>query len=224
MKQHLEDGRANPEWLAARCGKFTGSRFADLMAVTKTGPSVSRLNLVAAVAAERITGAVAETFVTRAMQRGLDLEPVARAAYEESLARLPEGHELRGMLVEEVGFCQSVELEHVGVSPDGLVGSDGLVEIKCPDSMSRHLDALRSGGDKTYNDHRWQVQGQLMVTGRRWCDVVSFDPRFPEGLQSAICRVDRDEDMIQKLHAACVEGQIEVERIVAEMQLLQGAA
>ena len=213
MKQHLEDGRANPEWLAARCGKFTGSRFADLMAVTKTGPSVSRSNLVAVVAVERITGAIVETFVNRAMQRGLDLEPKALAAYEAQ----------KRVLVEEVGFIQSVELEHVGVSPDGLVGRYGLVEIKCPDSMSKHLDALLSGGVKTYTEYRWQVQGQLMVTGRRWCDVMSFDPRFPEGLQSVICRVDRDEDMIQKLHAACVEAHAEVEQIVAELQILRGA-
>jgi hypothetical protein len=133
IEQHLSDGSANPAWLAMRAGKFTGSRFADLMARTKSGPSTSRANLLATLAVERITGACVETFTNAAMARGTELEPVARSAYEA----------LRGVLVEEVGFVECAELECVGVSPDGLIGSDGLIEIKCPAAMAKHLEALR---------------------------------------------------------------------------------
>ncbi len=224
IEQHLEDGSANPAWLAARAGKFTGSRFADLMARTKSGPSTSRANLLATLAVERITGSCVEMFTNSAMARGTELEPVARSAYEASLARLPEGDELRGMLVEEVGFCQSAEMGCVGVSPDGLIGADGLIEIKCPSAIAKHLEALRSGGASVYAEYRWQVQGQLWVTDRAWCDVVSFDPRWPDGLQLAIHRVLRDEVAIDELRVGCAAGDLEVQAILSDLLALRGAA
>ena len=212
IEQHLSDGSANPEWLAARAGKFTGSRFADLMARTKSGPSTSRQNLLATLAVERITGSCVEMFTNSAMARGTELEPVARSAYEV----------LRGVLVEEVGFCESAELECVGVSPDGLIGSDGLIEIKCPAAMAKHLEALRSCAHAV--EYRWQVQGQLWVTDRAWCDVVSFDPRWPDGLQLAIHRVFRDEVAINELRVACAAGHLEVQSILSDLLALAGAA
>ena len=212
IEQHLEDGSANPSWLAMRAGKFTGSRFADLMARTKSGPSTSRQNLLATLAVERITGSCVEMFTNAAMARGTELEPVARSAYES----------LRGVLVEEVGFCQSAELECVGVSPDGLIGSDGLIEIKCPAAMAKHLEALRTCAHAT--EYRWQVQGQLWVTERAWCDVVSFDPRWPDGLQLAIHRVFRDEVAIDELRVACAAGHLEVQAILSDLLALRGAA
>lgn len=210
IEQHLSDGTANPEWLALRAGKFTGSRFADLMARTKSGPSASRQNLLATLAVERITGSCVETFTNAAMQRGTELEPVARSAYEMS----------RGLLVEEVGFVCG-ELDCVGVSPDGLIGSDGLIEIKCPSAMAKHLEALRTCAHAV--EYRWQVQGQLWVTERDWCDVVSFDPRWPDGLQLAVHRVFRDESAIADLRAACIEADIEVEMMVADLLALRAA-
>jgi hypothetical protein len=212
IQQHLDDGSANPEWLAARAGKFTGSRFADLMARTKSGPSTSRANLLATLAVERITGACVETFTNAAMARGTDLEPVARSAYEA----------LRGVLVEEVGFVEAAELACVGVSPDGLIGSDGLIEIKCPSAMAKHLEALRTCAHAV--EYRWQVQGQLWVTQRDWCDVVSFDPRWPDGLQLAIHRVFRDEAAITELRCACIEADVEVDVMVADLLKLRSAA
>ncbi len=214
IEQHLEDGSANPAWLAARAGKFTGSRFADLMARTKSGPSTSRANLLATLAVERITGSCVEMFTNAAMARGTELEPIARSAYEQ----------LRGVLVEEVGFCQSSEMECVGVSPDGLIGSDGLIEIKCPSAMAKHLEALRTGGASVYSEYKWQVQGQLWVTDRAWCDVVSFDPRWPEGLQLAIHRVIRDEVAIDELRVGCAAGHLEVQAILSDLLALRGAA
>lgn len=209
--QHFDDGSANPEWLAMRAGKFTGSRFADLMARTKSGPSASRQNLLATLAVERITGSCVETFTNSAMMRGTELEPVARSAYEMS----------RGVLVEEVGFIESREMSCAGVSPDGIIGSDGLLEIKCPAAMAKHLEALRTCAHAV--EYKWQVQGQLWVTGRDWCDVVSFDPRWPDGLQLAVHRVFRDEQAIDDLRAACVEADREVNAIVADLLKLRAA-
>lgn len=206
IEQHLSDGTANPAWLADRAGCFTGSRFADLMARTKSGPSASRANLLTTLAVERLTGMCVETYSNAAMARGTELEPIARAAYEAHC----------GVLVEEVGFVRHPTLPMVGVSPDGLVGRDGLVEIKCPASMAKHWDALKQGSHAV--EYRWQVYGQMWVCEREWCDVVSFDPRFPAGLQLAITRIDRNESVIEMLHAACVEADREVEEMVQEMR------
>lgn len=213
IEQHLEDGSANPAWLAARAGKFTGSRFADLMARTKSGPSTSRANLLTKLALERITGQCVETFTNAAMARGAQLEPKARSAYEAK----------KEVLVEEVGFCESAEMGCVGVSPDGLVGSDGLVEIKCPSAMPKHLEALLSRGASVYAEYQWQVQGQLWVTERKWCDVVSFDDRF-EGLELAIHRAFRDEAVIAALRAECAKADAEVTAIVADLTALRSSA
>lgn len=196
------------EWFAARAGKFTGSRFADLMARTKTGPAASRANLLATLAVERLTGTCVETFVNGAMQRGTELEPLACAAYE---ARV-------GVLVEQVAWVPHPEIACVGVSPDGLVGDDGLVELKAPAAMAKHLDALRTGAHAV--EYRWQLQGQLWVTGRQWVDAVSFDPRWPENLQLAITRVHRDESAISALREECLRADAEVEAIVAELRRL----
>lgn len=197
--------QGTPEWFAARVGCLTASRAGDLMARTKTGPSASRANLLTQLAVERLTGQPVDTFQNGAMQRGVELEPIARAAYEAN----------KGILVEEVGFILHPSIPRVGASPDGFVGDDGLLEIKCPQAMAKHLDALRSGAHAV--EYRWQLQHQLWVTGRSWADVVSFDPRWPEHLQLAITRVERDESAIAELEAACIEADMEVDMIVAEL-------
>lgn len=205
-------GQRTAEWFARRAGKFTGSRFADLMAVTKSGPSASRRNLLATLAVERITGACVETYSNAAMQRGIELEEEARQAYEAHA----------GTLCVEIDFIDHPNVPMVGVSPDGLVGDDGLVEIKCQASMAKHLDAIRTGAHAA--EYRWQIQGQLWVTGRQWCDAVSYDPRFPQRLQLAVTRVMRDDDAIAQLAAAVGEAEVEVARIVAELTENGGAS
>ncbi len=199
-------------WLALRAGKFTGSRFGDLMAMTKSGPSASRINLLTTLALERLTGQPEETFQNDAMRRGTELEPLARGAYEAAT----------GELVEQVAFLIHPALPFAGVSPDGLLGADGMLELKCPASQAKHLAALRSNAHAA--EYRWQVQGQLFVSGRAYCDVVSYDPRFPEGLQLAICRVERDEAAIKALEQACITANAEVDAIVIELQQLRKAA
>ncbi|MDE2427038.1 MAG: YqaJ viral recombinase family protein [Elusimicrobia bacterium] len=200
------------EWLAIRAGRFTGSRFADLMATTRSGPSASRGNLITTVALERLTGEPEQTYQNDAMRRGSEMEPLARGAYEAET----------GELVACVAFIIHPAHDFCGVSPDGLVGDDGLIEIKCPASQAKHLAALRTGAHA--QEYQWQIQGQLWVTGRRWCDAVSYDPRFPEGLQLAVKRVERDEKAIATLAEACITANEEVEAIVAELRGMKAAA
>lgn len=200
------------EWFSLRAGKFTGSRFADLMARTKSGPSAVRDNLIATLAVERITGTCVETYSNAAMQRGTELEPEARAAYEAHI----------GDLVLEVAWVQHPGLNFVGVSPDGLVGEDGLLEVKCPSAMAKHLGALRSGQHAV--EYKWQLQGQMFVTGRQWVDAVSYDPRWPADMRLAITRVCRDEKAIEELEHACLLGNAEVEAIVKELEAMRIAA
>jgi YqaJ-like viral recombinase domain. len=193
------------DWMAARAGAFTASRSSDLMAKTKTGPSASRGNLLALLAVERLTGQCVETYQNAAMQRGIETEAEARDAYSFA----------QGVAVDECGFVPHPTVARCGASPDGLVGDDGLVEIKCPASMAKHLDALRSGAHAI--EYRWQLQHQLFVTGRAWVDAASYDPRFPDGLQLAIVRVHRDEAAIAELAEAIDKADAEVEAMVAEL-------
>lgn len=174
-----------PEWYAARCGKVTASRVADVIATTRSGYAASRANYMAELVVERLTGQVAEGFTNAAMQWGIDQEPAARKAYS---ARV-------GELVEEVGFIPHPSLE-AGASPDGLVGADGLVELKCPNTAT-HIEYLM---EKTVpTKYFTQVQWQLVCTKRKWADFVSFDPRMPPNLALFVVRVQRDDEYILKL-------------------------
>lgn len=194
------------DWLYARAGKFTASRAGDLMARTKTGWGASRGALLTLLAVERLTGQPVETYQNDAMRRGTELEGEARDAYSFHT----------GNAVEECGFILHTGLPNTGCSPDGLIGSNGLVELKCPANMAKHLDALRYGAHA--QEYRWQLQHQMLVTGTHWVDAVSYDPRFPEHLQLAIVRVERDESAINELREAIKSADAEVETIVSELQ------
>lgn len=178
--------QGSPEWFAERVGKVTASRVADVVARTKSGWGASRANYMAELIAERLTGAKSEGFVNAAMQHGIDTEPQARDAYSF----------YAGVDVEQVGFIAHPTIEMSGASPDGLVGNDGLVEIKCP-STATHIDTLLDG--KVPERYVLQMQWQMACTGRKWCDFVSFDPRMPESMRLFIKRVERDEKLIQSL-------------------------
>ena len=185
------------EWFAARMGRVTASRIADVMARTKTGCSASRANYMAQLIAERLTGQRQESFTNAAMQWGTENEELACLAY----AFAHDAH------VEPEGFVLHPAIVGAGASPDGLVGDDGLVEIKCP-STSTHIDTLLSG--KIADKYVKQMQFQMDCTGRAWCDFVSFDPRMPEDLRMFCQRVPRDDAMIEKIRA-------EVTGFLAEM-------
>ena len=171
------------EWLLARCGKVTASRVADIMAKTKSGYSASRGNYMAELVCERLTGVPTDTFKSAAMEWGTAHEPHARAAYEA----------VGGVLVEEVGFVPHPSIPDAGASPDGLVGSVGLIEIKCPYTAT-HIETLLSG--KVPDRYNTQMQWQMACTGRTWCDYVSYDPRMPENMRLFLARVFRDQSAI----------------------------
>ena len=180
------------EWFAARLGKVTASRVADLMAKTKSGPSASRANYMADLIVERLTGTREEGFTSAAMQWGTDTEPQARAAYEF----------LTDATVVEEGFCLRSTIPDFGASPDGLIGDVGLLEIKCPNTAS-HIQTLLTG--EVPGKYETQMQAQMACTGRAWCDYVSFDPRMPGEMQLFVKRVHRDDALIAKMEAEVVE-------------------
>jgi len=192
------------EWFAQRLGKVTASRVSDIIAKTKTGVSASRANYLAQLVAERLTGQASETFKSGAMQHGTETEPQARMAYEAET----------GQMVTEVAMIQHGTIEMAGASPDGLVGEDGLVEIKCPNT-STHIATLMA--DKAPSQYIPQMQWQMACTGRAWCDFVSFDPRMPEDMQLFIKRVPRDNALIAEYEAEVVKFLAEVQETVDKL-------
>lgn len=192
--------QGSDEWLQARLGRATASRFTDIMALTRSGYSASRKNYTAELVIQRITQQIPENFSSAAMAWGTDTEPVARLAYE-----LETGNE-----VEETGLWMHDDIE-AGASPDGFIGQDGLLEIKCPNSAT-HLETLHTG--KVPRQYIAQVQGQMWITDRKWCDFVSFDPRMPENAQMIIIRVNRDDEYIERLEEEVRSFLIDVENEV----------
>lgn len=198
----IEQG--TPEWFAQRAGKVTASRVADVVAKTKTGWGASRANYLAQLVAERLTGNVEPTFTNAAMQWGTDKEPEAREAYEYRT----------GVFVDQVGMVGHPTIAMTGASPDGLVGSDGLVEIKCPNTAT-HIDTLLSG--KVPAKYVTQMAWQMACTGRAWCDFVSFDPRMPEHMRLFVQRVDRDDTLIAELEREVAAFLAEVAKTVSDL-------
>ena len=176
--------QGSPEWFAARLGKVTASRVADVLPKIKEGESASRKNYKADLVAERLTKQKTLGFSSTAMQWGVETEHQARAAYEVTT----------GDFVEQIAFVDHPAIVNFGCSPDGLVGDDGLIEIKCPNTAT-HLEYLEA--DAPPKKYFIQMQSQMAVTGRKWCDFVSFDPRLPDGLELLIVRVNRDDKYIK---------------------------
>lgn len=174
------------EWFAERAGKVTASRVADVIAKTKTGWGASRANYAAQLVAERLTGNVEATFTNAAMQWGVDKEPEAREAYEYQT----------GVFVDQIGMVDHPMIPMTGASPDGLVGSDGLVEIKAPQTAT-HIETLVN--QKIPAKYITQMAWQLACTGRQWVDFVSFDPRMPAHMQIFVKRYERDDLLISEL-------------------------
>lgn len=198
--------QGSTEWFYQRLGKVTASRVADVIAKTKTGYSTSRDNYMAQLVVERLTFTKQESYTNAAMQWGTDQEPFARAAYEAA----------QGVMVEEVGFVRHPTIEWAGASPDGLVGGEGegLVEIKCPNTLTM-IETLLS--QKVPGKYFTQMQFQLACTGRKWCDYVVFDPRMPDKAQLFVKRVDRDDTYIAEIEAEIVKFLAEVQSQVNQL-------
>lgn len=182
MEQRSDD------WRQIRLGKVTASRVADMMARTKTGYGASRANYMSELIIERLTGKPTEGFTSAAMQRGINLEPEARQAYEQA----------KELWVVETGFVIHPTIEDAGASPDGLVDSAGLVEIKCL-GASAHLEAILTGEipDKYFK----QMQMQMACCERAWCDYAAYNPDFPEHMRLFIKRVPRDDKAIKEIES-----------------------
>ena len=165
--------------------------------MTKKG-SAARANLSAQLVLERLTNTKGESFSSAAMQWGVDQEPFARAAYEAH----------SGVWVDTVGFVQHPTIERAGASPDGLVGHDGLVEIKCPNTATM-IETLLTG--KVPSNYATQMQMQMACTGRVWCDYAVFDSRMPVKAQLFVKRVQRDQKFIDDLNKEIIAFLSEVE-------------
>jgi putative phage-type endonuclease len=194
------------EWFAARCGKVTASRVADIIAKTKTGASASRENYLAQLVCERMTGKPAESYSNSAMQHGTDTEPYARAAYE---ARMD-------LLVTEVGFIDHPWIAMSGASPDGLA-NEGMVEIKCPNTAT-HIDTLLSRTVPA--KYITQMMYQMACADRPWCDFVSFDPRLPERHQLFIKRINYDPEMVNLLENSIIQFLGDVDLKIQQLESL----
>jgi putative phage-type endonuclease len=201
--------QGSAEWHAIRCGRVTASRVADVVAKTRSGWGASRANYAAELIAERLTGEPAERFTNAAMQWGTDHEPDARAAYEF----------FRDAAVAEIGFVDHPSIEMTGASPDGLVGDDGLVEIKCPNTAT-HLDTLLS--QTVPAKYVTQMLWQMACTGRKWCDFVSFDPRLPESMSMFVKRVERDDKRIAELETEVAAFLQEISAKIEQLNSLYG--
>jgi len=188
----------SPEWFQCRCGVPSASSF-DQIVTMKGEPSKQREKYMFRLAGERITGLQEETYQNAAMLRGVEMEAEARMFYEL----------ITGNIVEQVGFC--ISDSGAGCSPDGMVGDDGLIEIKCP-IMSTHVGYLLD--NKLPSDYFQQTQGQLFVTGRKWVDFVSYYP----AMKPLIVRVERDEVFITKFGVELEKFIVELEQIVNKIK------
>lgn len=201
--------QGSPEWHMQRLGKVTASKLADMLARTQKGWGASRANYLAELVAARLTGVPTVSFANDAMRWGTETEPQARAAYE---------------FFTDHSVCSSEFEDHPtipmsGASPDGHIGADGLIEIKCPNTAT-HIDTLLGGGIP--ERYRVQMQWQMACTNRVWCDFVSFDPRMPGNMQLFIKRLDRDDVQIANLEKEVTLFLGEVSAKVDALKILYG--
>ncbi|ELD6284761.1 YqaJ viral recombinase family protein [Salmonella enterica] len=202
----------SPEWFAARCGKVTASRLYDVMTRTKSGYAASRQNYMAELICQRLTGKPEEGFTNAAMMRGTELEPVAREMY--ALNEFDA-------VISEVGLIDHPTIAGFAASPDGLVNDDGLIEIKCPNTWT-HLQTLKTGVPK--RQYLLQMHAQMMCTGRKWCDFVSFDDRLPPELAYFKTRINFDEVLAEEIEQEVVKFLTELETEIQNITPQESAA
>lgn len=192
-------------WHALRTGRFTGSIFQHVVSKKKDGkPTQKRDDTIWDIAAERIQGYQPSRMTSYSLRWGNENEPLARAAYEIKT----------GEFVEEVAFIIHPKYDFCGVSPDGLIGDDGMIEIKSPSSPKIHLQRWIDG---VPDEYKAQLQGGLWVTGRKWIDFISYDGDTDERFKLLIIRVYRDEAYIENLEKEVLQAESEVQELVNEL-------
>ena len=206
-----EDQRTE-EWLQARAGKVTASRFKDVISRTAKGlPTADRTRYLWQIVTERLTGQPVQMPDAAPLRWGRENEDAARTAYLfTSSAKLTE----TGFVAHPTLAC--------GASPDGLLSDEsdpdgmfGLIEIKCPWNTQVHLETWLNGMPE---DHQAQIQGQMWLTGREWCDFVSFDPRMPADLQLYVQRVKGDPEFQARLEREIIAFSAEADEIVSRLR------
>lgn len=202
----IEQG--SEEWRRVRLGKVTASRIGDMLARTKAGDwGAMRANYRAQLVAERLTGLIVESYTNAAMEWGIERETEARAAYAFHVNRD----------VDRIDFVPHPVIAMSGASPDGRVGTDGLVEIKCP-TTATHIKTLL--GASVPSEYVHQMQWQMACDGRSWCDFVSFDPRMPEDMRLFVKRLPRDQAHIDMIAAEVVVFLAEIDDTVSRLKAL----
>jgi putative phage-type endonuclease len=198
-----------PEWHAARVGVMTGSRAADMLATrSDKKEAASRRNLRTQLALERVIGRTSESdFQSAAMKQGIEREPEAIGVYEM----------ITGRIVRQTGFLRCVDIA-AGCSLDGHVNDfEGIVEIKCP-IPATHLESLRT--QKVPSEYIPQVTHNMMVTGARWCDWMSYNPDFPDKINTVLVRVIREDFGLMAYRRALEAFLLEVDAVEKEIRQL----
>ena len=198
----LDVEQLSEEWFAARCGIPTGSNF-DKIVTSRGAPSTQSKQYMYKLAGETIIGIKEETYQNAAMQRGIEIEPEARGLYEL----------MNDVEVDLVGLCYPDEHRDFSCSPDGLVGEEGGLEIKCP-LIHTHVEYLLNG--KLPTKYVQQVQGSMLISGRKWWDFMSYYP----GLKPLVVRVERDEKFIAKLKSELDKFCNELKAVVQKLKEL----
>jgi putative phage-type endonuclease len=195
----------SPEWFAARCGSLGASSLHEVIAKTRSGYSASRANRLAALVVERLTGKPTETFQNSAMLQGIEMEPEARAAY----AFYSDAD------VQEVGLIRHPTIAGSHASPDGLIGADGMVELKAPQPAA-HLAVLMDGKipEKYVTQCHWQL---ACCPGRKWNDFASYNASFPEHLRLWVRRIERDDARIAELEKDVRAFLAELEEVLGKL-------
>jgi putative phage-type endonuclease len=200
---NIEQG--SDEWKLARLGHVTASNMADVMSKGKgNAEAVGRYKYKVRLVAERLTQTAGESFSNAAMEWGVEQEQFACIEYEAAT----------NQFVDKTGFWLHPNIPYLGVSPDRLVGDKGLIEVKCPNTTT-HLGYLFEG--KIPTDYYKQIQCQLWVTDREWCDFVSYDPRLPKRNQLLIVRTERDESLIAEMKAETLKFLDEIESLIMKL-------
>ena len=204
--------QGSQDWLNQRAGCVTASRFCDVLEIGANGkPKEARNTYLKKLVVERVTGSATESASSVAMAWGKDAEPFARTEYEAQIGRI----------VMQSDFLLHPIHKYVGASPDGLIGSDGGYESKCPHNSAVHLWTIRDGMPR---EHIAQVQGCMWITGRKWWSFVSYDPRMPPDLRLYVQRIDRDDIYIKALENKVLDFLAEVQIEVNTFLKLRSAA
>ncbi|ALD90309.1 exonuclease [Cupriavidus gilardii CR3] len=194
------------DWRKARAGKITASRFVDVIAIKRDGaPTAARAKYMRELAFERLSGEPMHEVGGKALTWGTEVEQYAREAFELET----------GLIVEPAQFVTHPDYPFIGCSADGLIGKDGGYESKCPMDESVHIQTWLEGMPR---DHMAQVQGCMFVTGRKWWEFTSYDPRACERLRLYHERIERDEGFIANLEAALLQFEAELQQMVAELE------